>query len=103
MALAKEWRAERAAIVFARRLEAANLALRFEAFNLDRLGKLIDGDVARVIANFQPQVNLPRAARIILPVILASVRQARCNRCEAAIRPVATAAKISAAGSCNAL
>src|SRR5205814_168864 len=73
----------------ARRFEPANLSLRLQALDLDWLGKLIDGHIARVVANLQPQVNLPRAARIVLPKILARIRQGRRDRRESPVRPVA--------------
>src|SRR5437660_7369619 len=87
--LPKERRAERPAIIFTRWPETANLALRLQALDLDRLGELVDGDVARVVADFQPQVYLPRAAGIVLPEVLARVGQARRDRREAPIGPIA--------------
>src|SRR5262245_53216094 len=88
-ALAKQRRAKCAASTFGAGAEAANLTLRLQSFDFDRLRELVDGDVARIVANFQPQENLPRAARIIFPVILARVGQASRDGLERAVGPIA--------------
>src|SRR5438067_13911510 len=87
--LPKQRRTKRPSIVLARRFEPANLSLRLQALDLDRLGKLIDGHIARVVANLQPQVNLSRAARVVLPKILARVGQARRDGRESPVGPIA--------------
>src|SRR4051794_5996238 len=62
--------------------EAANPPFGLQPFYLDRLGELIDRDVPGFIADFQPQIDLPRTSGIIRPKVLTRVGQARGNRRE---------------------